>query len=129
MYCIEDYKVQILVDLEPNVYMFQRLSATGKSRLCKCLKKLCSYGEPVNAYTYEDKLLGIPIESVLVPNKYKVILLDRYDMYIGDGKDLINECRKNSVILIDCKSEFYFADDDEMCSISMSADRIEVTLW
>ena len=126
MYSINKYGTIIDVNLDNGIYIFDNASATGKTRLCKALRECQKYGEPVASYTYDDKLLDIPIGKVLVPNKYKVIMLDRYDMYEGYGAELIKECADNSVILIDCKGEFSVSNEDDWCMIEMTEDRIEV---
>lgn len=128
MFEITAYKPYIYINLENGIYLFDNMSATGKTRLCRLLKNCQAYREPVAAYTYNDKLIGLPIEKVLEPGKYKVILLDRYDMYEGDGKELINECAKQSIILIDCKGKFTVTNEEELCTISLEEDKIEVDL-
>ena len=122
-----DYGTLIEINLDNGIYIFDNQSATGKTRLCKALRDCQKYGEPVASYTYDDKLLEMPIERVLVPDKYKVIMLDRYDLYEGDGAELIKECADNSIILIDCKGDFTVCSTDEWCTISMAEDKIEVT--
>lgn len=130
MYKSEDYTTKIYVNLKAGVYIFERQSASGKTHLCKCLRKLCSYGDPVNAYTYEDVLRGVSSKSVLVPNKYAVIMLDRFDLYKDAGTiELIKECAKTSVILIDCKQTSNLFEDNEMCCVQFEPGRIEVNIW
>ena len=126
MYKINKYGTELVFSIENGLYVFDNESAIGKTRLCKALRECQKYGEPVASYTYDDKLLNMHINSILVPNKYKVIMLDRYDMYNGDGAELIKECAKNSIVLIDCKSNLAVSTDDEWCSIQMEPNRIEV---
>lgn len=66
-----------------------------------------TYGECVSTYTYNDKLLGHSIKVALMPNRFEVIMLDRYGMYEGDGAALINECAKTCIILIDYKGKIH----------------------
>ncbi len=126
MYRIDKYNVLVDIQLNNGIYIFDNESGLGKTRLTKLFKKYQAYGEPVVAYTYNDKLIGVDIASVLNPQKYKVILLDRYDMYEGDGAELILKCAENSIILIDCKNDFSVTVDDEWCTINMEKDKIEV---
>lgn len=126
MYKTDKYNTELIFSLDNGIYIFDNESATGKTRLCKEIRKYQKYNEPLASYTYDDKLLNMAIEKVLVPNKYKVIMLDRYDMYEGEGAELILECAKNSIILIDCKSKFTVTSEDEWCTIEMTHDKIEV---
>lgn len=119
--------MEVNISLKENgIYIFD-CYCIGKTRLFKCLRQVEPYDESISTYTYNDKLLGRRIEDTLVPNKYKVIMLDRYDMYNGDGADLINKCAENSIILIDCKGNFTVSTDDRWCTIEIGAYSIEVT--
>ena len=126
MYKSDKLKIKLNIELEAGIYKLTSFSGDGKSFLGDVLKDYNMIGEPVMSYNYEDKLHGVPIEIVLTPNKYKVIMLDRYDMYNGDGAKLIEECVNTSVILIDCKSSINIDMDYEYCSLSISKNKIEV---
>ena len=65
MYSLNKYNVTINIELEPGIYVFDNQSATGKTRLAKLLSDYQAYGEPVIAYTYNDKLRGISITDFL----------------------------------------------------------------
>lgn len=124
---VDTGSVEINIDIEENgIYIFD-CYCMGKTRMFKCLRRVEPYHDFISTYTYSDKLAGRKIEDALVPNKYKLIMLDRYDMYNGDGADLINECAKSSIILIDCKGSFEVSTEDKWCTIEMSAASIEVT--
>ena len=123
---IDKYNVKVDIQLDNGVYIFDNESALGKTRLAKLLEKYQAYGEPVVSYTYNDKLRGIDIATVLQPKRFKVILLDRYDMYEGDGAELILKCAEDSIVLIDCKNDFSVTAEDEWCTINMEKDKIEV---
>lgn len=126
MLVLSKYKPEIKIHLKNGLYVFDSQSATGKTRLRKELRKLQQYGEKVASYSYEDYQLGIPINTVLNPNKYKLILLDRYDMYNGIGSDLILNCIEKSTVLIDCKGDLGFGAEYNWCTIEMSERVIEV---
>lgn len=126
MYINDKYSIMIHIKLGNGLYVFDSEASTGKTRLFKELRKHQTYGEAISTYTYNDKLLGHRIEDALIPNKYKVIMLDRYDQYEGDGAELINECAKTCIILIDCKESFSASTEDKWCTIKMSAKLIEV---
>lgn len=127
MQIFDSYFPKIYIDLQNGIYLFDNQSATGKTRLCKELRKNEKYGEPVASYSYDDYLLKIPISTVLNPDKYKVIMLDRYDMYNGAGADLIMECKDRCVILIDCKHTLNFSANCDFCFIEMTESTIEVS--
>lgn len=128
MYENNEFAVNIKVSLDENgIYVFDSEESIGKTRLFKELRKHQTYGEAVATYTYNDKLLGHSIEDVLVPEKHRLIMLDRYTMYEGDGADLINECAKTSIVLIDCKEPLTISTEDKWCTIKMSSSSIEVT--
>ena len=59
--------------------------------------------------------------------KYEVIMLDRYDLYNGEYSDIIREFSKDTIVLMDCKSEVKNIEDDDWCDITMTADCIEVS--
>lgn len=48
MYINKEYKPEISIALDNGIYVFDSESATGKTWLCKHLKKLKAYGEPVD---------------------------------------------------------------------------------
>lgn len=128
MYSCNNGRIHISIELENGIHTLSSDSATGKTRLFNLLREqeICRK-EPIGTYTYEDKLRGIPIESVLISGKHKLIMLDRYDMYEGYGASLIRKCAKTSIVLIVCKGRFTVSDEDEWCDITMTADHIEVS--
>ena len=82
------YRDKIVVKLDPGVYVFNSFSGTGKTVLASLLDKYRGYGERVASYTYRDYVKGLPISSILDPDKYDLIVLDRYDLYYGAGEEL-----------------------------------------
>lgn len=128
MYRNSDYRVEIEIDLENGVYVFDDKSATGKTRLAKELRNLNAFGEDVMSYTFNDIALGRDLKSELLKRPYKVIILDRYDMYNGLGAAEIDSLSDKSIILIDCKSMNGPKIETEYgyCDIEMTADKIEV---
>ena len=130
MYSNNTRSPNLNIELEPGIYRFDCESGSGKTRLCKALKDYRVAGEPVISYSYQDSILGLPIDNVLVPNKYKVIMLDRYDMYNGSGVEILGKCVENTVILIDCKGSLKVPKElyskVHFCCISMDKNEIEV---
>ena len=102
------YRDKIVVKLDPGVYVFNSFSGTGKTVLASLLDKYRGYGERVASYTYRDYVKGLPISSILDPDKYDLIVLDRYDLYYGAGEELLKVCArdKRCIVLIDCKRDF-----------------------
>lgn len=129
MYENNKYSVSIRIRLENGVYVFNKQPATGKTRLAKELRDIQAYDGDAASYTYNDKLLGRTISECFSP-RFKVILLDRYDMYNGDGAELIKEYADNAVILLDCKDMNgpKIDCDYDICFIEMTSSHIEVEL-
>lgn len=125
MFTINNYDIKITVNLDNGVYIFDNQSAAGKTRLCKLLKKYKVSGEPVASYTYDDKVLGLPLETVFSPEN-KLIMLDRYDMYKGDADNLIKKYCNKAIILIDLKNEYAISEMDDWCIIEMTTDSINI---
>lgn len=119
MFKLDKYRVKIDIQLDKGLYVFDSEAATGKTRLTKAIKRYMCYDAGVCAYTYNDKQCGIPIENVLVPKKYELIVVDRYDMYRDYGYDLILECAKESIVLVDSKRGAFFNEMNDFCTIEM----------
>ena len=124
MYKNEDYNIKIYINLENGVYNFTGLSATGKTRLCKLLRKIEARENNVIGYTFEDEKLGINLENQINKLNPKVIMLDRLDMYPEEFMQDIQEWGKNTIVLLDYKGSANFNED--WCDIEMTADSIEV---
>lgn len=124
---IRTNRVDINIELNNGIYIFDNQAATGKTRLCSLIKEHTRYSDNAvaSAYTYNDKLDGYDISKVF-KDEYKLIVLDRYDMYYGDGIEYIKKFRNKAIILIDCKQEFNLCEYDEICFIEMTHDSIKV---
>ena len=127
MYENTEYFPNVLVDLSNGLYVFLPKSATGKTRLFTHLRTIQVYDEAIATFTYSDKSQGRSVEQVLVPGKYKLIMLDRYDMYNGDGAELLAECAKGAIILVDCKSGISADVNEDLALIDMSPAKIVVS--
>ena len=126
MYKNDKYDVEININLENGIYVFDEKSATGKTRLCKALKELRKLGEPVVGYTYGDDKLGISLIDIISKVNPRVIMLDRYDMYNGTFNKKFAEWSKNAIILIDCKGDLETETCTDWCTIEMEPRKIEV---
>ncbi|MDO5406783.1 MAG: hypothetical protein Q4F28_05580 [Eubacteriales bacterium] len=129
MYENNKYSMTISIQLENGVYVFNKQPATGKTRLAKELRDIQAYDGDVSSYTYNDKLLGRAISDCF-DSRFKVILLDRYDMYNGYGAELIEKYADSSIILLDCKDVDgpKIGCDYDICFIDMTSSHIEVEL-
>lgn len=119
------YRQKVIVRKEPGVYIFNNSSGTGKTALSTWLDKFSDYGERTCSYTYRDYTRGRPIQEALDPSKYDLIVLDRYDLYYGVGKDLIFACAEKCVVLIDCKKQFTLCPY-KRANVILKSDCIEV---
>ena len=128
MYSSDKHRISISINLEPGIYQFEDESATGKTRLYYLLRDLQLMGEPVISFSYEDLQLGMDLEKQLSKCKYKVIMLDRYDLYKDYCKDLLPTLCE-AIILIDCKSFLSFTEYYNTCVISMTESKVEVREW
>ncbi len=126
MYTCDKYNVNIRIELENGLYIFNNQASIGKTRLCKTLKELRRLNEPVIGYTYGDDKLGIILTELILDVKPIVIMLDRYDMYNGEFNDKILEWAKYSIVLIDCKGDLNIAVNADWCTIEMGPQKIEV---
>lgn len=92
----------------------------------QAVKKLKAYSEPVESYTYNDILCGTDIDKI--SGDYRVIVLDRYDMYKGIGQNLTKRYKDRSIVLIDYKEGNMPYVENEICFIDLTENRIEVSL-
>lgn len=123
---LDKYRPHVKIELDNGVYVFDDYSSTGKTWLSNTLKELSTYGEPVNSYSYRDYVNGVDITDVL-NKKYKVVMLDRYNLYNGYAKDMIKSLADSMVILLDCKGNIDSLVDVRDCDIDISENSIEVT--
>lgn len=111
------YRINITVDLQPGVYVFQNESGVGKSYLAKWLNRLYFHNEGVNSISGS---VASKIETLngVVPLNCKLFMLDDYDLYNGKFEAEIDNLRKSAIILVDCKMLPGFNFDWEYCYVS-----------
>lgn len=122
---------KVIVDLPAGLFSFQRQSAAGKTYLARQLRMLRGIEEPVDSYTVEDLRHG-GISQALTAADYtvwdlKVVLLDRYDLYVQKFDDEIYRLSKTCTVLIDCKGRSYLTGVHD-CRIRRDAATLEVSL-
>ena len=136
MYKNDTNRIKIDIQLENGVYLFNPISATGKTRLYTELRNIYKRTKEVCAYTYDDVTSGLSLSSMVEKcnNKIpKVLMLDKYDLYRNQCSKEIKALRGKCIILIDCKSINKLDDSIDLCTdeivdIEMQADRIGVIL-
>lgn len=127
MYVNNSRRTKINIELDNGLWVFDDMSATGKTRLYKELKKHLIYDGDVVSFSYNDFLLGVDLRDLVSKHSdCKVLLIDRYDMMYGKYTDIINEYADKSIVLIDCKRPLTFTDKDDVCFITMTEDTITV---
>lgn len=126
MYIVNKYNPIVEIRLGVGLYQFNSQSSTGKTWLYNCLKDFSLAGENVVAYTYNDYLQNVSLLHLLKNKSPEVVLIDRYDMYLGEFKDLILELSKTAIVLVDCKQMLPFGRFDNVCGIVLEDGKIEV---
>ena len=126
MFKIIEYKPEVIINLENGLYQFDSETATGKTRLCELLREYNRAGLPVVAYSYTDWSLGLDLISVVNKFKPKVLMIDRYDMFIGEYSDFLESIQDEIIVMIDCKDMLPFGEYDKVCGIKFTPDKIEV---
>ena len=123
MFKIEDFATKIYINLENGIYTFTDYSATGKTRLFNLLKSYKQDNLPILLYTYSDFLDN----RIINPNNnYKLVLIDRYDMFRGNFEQELLELSKKAIVIVDSKEFLEFTEFDNMCGIDMTPEKIEV---
>ncbi|MBR5484907.1 MAG: hypothetical protein IKV41_00150 [Oscillospiraceae bacterium] len=113
-------KIQVVENGLYGLYNFEDRSSTGKTYLCNLLKAYNRDGEPVWGYTYDDFRNGVSIRKA-IEEGYKLVVIDRYDMYYGEMLEDINELAKNCIVLVACNRFLPMKCDYDLCFIEMEA--------
>lgn len=124
---LDRYIRKIDIQLDNGIYVYNYLDSVGKTYLAKLLHQYRAIGEPVVSYTYTDFCVEIKPESVLIPGKYKVIAIDRYDMFHSREIDeLMYKFARGTIILVDCKDDMNRPIYDGIVSIELEKEWIRV---
>lgn len=128
MYRSDELRIKIEINLENGLYAFDGESATGKTRLFRCLRDLQFMGDKILTYTYSDKLNGISLADKLKEkaSESKVIMLDRYDMYLNEEALELLKYSEDRIILVDCKLIEEMQVVGRWCTIEMTESSIVV---
>ena len=126
MFKISNRRIKLDIELENGIYVFESESGVGKTYLAKVLKKYRTFNEPVASYSYDDFSMDVSLEELLA-NKFKVVVIDRYDMYSSKKlNDIIEKYRRDSTILVDCKITVNAPKVDDIALVSRNSDYIRV---
>lgn len=119
---LRQYTPSIYVELEPGIYVFPPMSARGKTYLSDSLYELRSL-ERVDSVTY---ISDFRPKEFFDRSKRDLVMLDRYDLYYGQGIDEMNEFARTGIVLVDCKSSFAKLNS-RPCLLKMTMDELVVT--
>ena len=114
------------IELDNGVYVYGNEGASGKTYLAKLLKRYRELGEPVAACDYSDFCNGVSLDEMLA-NGYKLVAIDRYDMYSSkELNSIIEKYRKDSIILVDCKVDANLPYFDDIALLDRDIQYIRV---
>lgn len=117
----------IVIDIDNGVYRLTNQSGTGKTYLYSLLSRIMEGDNSVLSVTYSNALLGKEgVINYIKENKPKVMLFDRYDMYVGVFDDVINDFSNNAVILVDLKHKESSIKFTGICNVYLKEHVIEV---
>ena len=124
MYELNKKPMAVHVKLQNGIYFPIIESAVGKTYLYTLLQEYG--GTEALAFTYQDSVLGVDVESVIRQNNPKLILFDRYDLYCGQYRDVINEFSQKAIIILDCKNGQVHGVKVGWCQFILAEHLIEV---
>ena len=117
---------EIIINLDNGLYKFGAESGTGKSYIVALINKMASNKSEIITYNYRDYITGTKIEDKLSP-KYKVAIIDEYELYEGYGKEAISKFMQHGVVIIDHKNGLKCLNlPYSVVYIDMEYDKIEV---
>ena len=122
MFTIDKYNPRVDIKLDAGIHVLPTMSATGKTYLAKLLHKYGEFGERCFSYSYHSRYR---LEDVLDASKHDVVLLDRYDMYYGEGIKAIEQFSESGIVLLDSKKFFKFLPF-ERCFLFFDVDKVLV---
>lgn len=119
----------IKINLSNGIYQADPVSASGKSYLYTMLQELGR--DDILTLSYKDmKFLinEVAINEIFSQN-YKLILVDRYDLYAGMLDNYLQRYKTTAIVIIDLKQK---SEDwiEHMCEFDLTECRLEVNeLW
>lgn len=128
MYNLRVLGIDINIKLNNGIYRMDNETAIGKSRLGVLLGKAFTQNEKVFYYNYDDYKKGLRLSNILKDGEYRVVLIDRLDLYINEY-NIINDIisyKDSCIFLLDLKNIKGYGEYAEFCSLRMSQMGIEV---
>lgn len=118
---------KVYINIKPGLYIAGQETACGKTYLCSMLNNYRKAGYPVTTYTYDD-LGRVDIKNELDINKYKLIFIDRYDMYNDVGhSEILDFVANGGTVILDCKEGLALRPKCKVCLVEIIAPKeIEV---
>lgn len=100
---VEIRGVQLDLNLENGVYVFDSEASTGKTYLLSLIQNSVSTPEYMGI-TYRDVIkLEVDLPRLVEKNNPVLLVIDRYDMYAGKYDTYIKEWAKRMIVLVDAK--------------------------
>lgn len=128
MLLVNKYDVQIRVNKEVGLYLFNPTSASGKTFLTTLARKYNGFGERINSYTYDDYKTGLNLKEVLTRATYSLFIVDRYDMYFGEALEELKSLGESCIVLIDLKQRSKLSRYANcLCTISLKEGAVVVS--
>lgn len=127
----KQYYPKLNIELEPGVYLFSLDSGTGKTYTRRVLNDVARYRDTL-AYSYEDYICGRTLEEELkrVGGNPKVLLLDRYDIYVNEYHSIVNVVNalsESTIILVDLKNPDRLPFNyDDLAFIDLTEGEIDI---
>lgn len=120
-----EVKPLIQINLENGIYLFDNKSGIGKTYLFKLLNVISSRTDFL-CLTLSNYFLVNDLVNVCKSRNVKVIILDRYDLYINQFSEELLQLKDNVIILVDCKHPDKLSFDSGNCGINFTEDKLEV---
>lgn len=126
MFEITKYYPNIQVELEPGIYRLNPDSGQGKTWLAAVLAQYCSFGEPVNSYSYTDYKRGLSLDAVLNKDNLKLLVVDRYDMLPPELSEQLDEA-EDIIILLACRQGYSGKRRAYSCNLQLEENLFKIT--
>lgn len=125
MFEVTKYYPNIRVELEPGIYRLNSDSGQGKTWLASVLAQYCSFGEPVNSYSYTDYKRGLSLDTILNKEDLKLLVIDRYDMLPPELSELIDKVQ-DKIVLLDCKHGYSGRRRSYSCNLQLKENLFRI---
>ena len=124
MIVLDELTDKVYINISQGLYLVDKESACGKTYMCSMLEKYRVRGYPVCSYTYSD-VGKVDINNILDIEKYKLVFIDRYDMY----KDIYNSniikfVERGGTVIIDCKESFKIQGKCKICFVEIKEPKV-----